>query len=81
MQPLPIIEEQPTQGVPKLPTVQVPITQVDPQHRTLFPYPAFNPVQSACFEDAYLSNSNLVISGTLQNASRLFYASGLMRPL
>jgi hypothetical protein len=41
----------------------ISIDEVDESFRSVFPYPYFNKAQSECFETAYHSDDNMVVSG------------------
>ncbi len=43
------------------PPTAVPVTVIPNEWRRLFPYDAFNPVQSGCFDEAFHSNNSLVV--------------------
>ncbi|KAJ5082947.1 hypothetical protein N7532_011990 [Penicillium argentinense] len=42
--------------------VLVPVTELTEQHRSLFPFPMFNAIQSKCFDTVFKTNNNLVLS-------------------
>ena len=39
------------------------VQEVDEKFRPIFPYPYFNKAQSQCFNNAYYSDENMVVSG------------------
>lgn len=41
----------------------LPISEVHPAYRNVFPYDRFNSVQSLCFDTIYRSDSNAVVAG------------------
>ncbi|KAJ5086972.1 hypothetical protein NUU61_008279 [Penicillium alfredii] len=42
--------------------VLVPVNDLPETHRTLFPFPLFNAIQSKCFQPVYNTNDNIVLS-------------------
>lgn len=53
-------------AIPKsIPNGCVAIEEVHEAFRSIFPYPHFNRAQSECFDTAYYSDDNMVVSGIL----------------